>query len=914
MNVKQTSDGVLIYDRYYRKKPSPVLLALNKTLLCCALCFCSIMYLMEEYELFVNSAAVAGAAAGFAAAFSLLFVFVKNRYAVPVMLFAAGTYVWLNHEELWKSLSYFVDAAMLNCEGRFVAPRQYLWHNEWLLSEGNPLFMDGVTAGCIIACALYALVCAASLSKKPRVLPAAVTFVLLCIPRVIAERLEFNVWLIPTIALFAGVAAMSKSYSGGLAIKQGAARSYRKSLSDDEREFSWSVRRSPYIKRVAMRCGFYSKYVSVGMYCAALFSVTLLSGSLFFAKGSSIDYTGVYELVQSIGEDTGIVDSPFEEGPMSQYFTRPEKPESSNNLNITSPGTGDQDIIRVKTRSERPVYLRGDIGIDFKGSYWTSPVAKEPETWLRSGVKDKYRPCEALVGHSLLAAKYMPYSSSSVGNIYAEPETISIIDLGSDALISSADVVIDYLCDTSVVFLPAYTAEFSYYNSERFKTYGDVVVRVNEDYGVVNTVQCTALFPAYTNTDEDGGRGEELVDSLEELYDDNFCSVNSVYDTVVPEMAGEPNLITRYSMYVAETYTEVPQSIESELSDFIKETGLVEKILPELQSVENDNSLSFNYDSSFRYIYARVVADYLRDNYTYTLEQVNDSDNPVMSFLNETKRGHCSLYASAMTLILREMGIPARYCTGFVARPDGTGTVTLKAKNLHAWCEVYLGEIGWATFDPTSSSLYPENSSVAPPRPDNDQPRPEVTQRPDVTTMPDAPDISEPDIPDVEEEINDGGFDFSVAVSYIPAIFGIMAGLALIITAVCLYSRLKNSADRKLKQLRQADPSDAAAEIYRIILDQLEICGIIPDKGELPGGFFERADRRFCTCLAPQTRLLEALAFGNAEIMAEERNFLSGQLETLTEMAVRCAGFIKRIRLRRAYLKENERRPQKKRH
>ncbi len=895
MNVKQISDGVLIYDRYYRKKPRAVLLALKKMLLCCAVCFCSVMYLQREYEFTVSRVAMAGAAAGFGALFSLIFVFVKKRYALPVMLLATGTYVCLNYEELWKSLSYFVDAAMLNCEGRFIAPRDYLWHDEKLLTAKNTLYLEGVAAGCFIACALYALICAASLSKKPRALPIITTFVLLCIPRVIAERLEFDVWLIPTTALFAAIAAMSGSYSGGLAIKHGGVRSYKKSISDDERNFIKNVRRAPYIKSVQMRCGFYSKYVSVGMYCAALFSVTVLSGSMFFEKGSSIDYNGIYEFVKSIGDDAGITDSPFESGPMSQYFTRPEKPESNNYLNITSPGTGEQDIIRVRSQSDRPLYLRGDIGVDFKGSFWTSPVSGESEAWLQSGLKEKYRPCEALVGHSLLAAEYLPYTSPLSGSEYSLDLTAGI-DLGSDALISSADVVIDYLCDTSVVFLPAYTAEFSYYNSERFNTFGDVVVRVNKDFGVVNTVQCTALLPAYTNTDEGDGNGEDLVESLENLYNMSFCSVNSVYGTVVPEMAGTDNLITLYGFFVDETYTDVPAEMKKPLDEFINTAGFYNKL-----ETEWDGS----WKSAKRYLAARIVADYLRDNYTYTLSPVNDSSNPVMSFLNDTKSGHCSLYASAMTLILREMGIPARYCTGFVAHPDNSGIATLKAKNLHAWCEVYLGEIGWATFDPTSSALNPSNAAEPPHVPETVQPRPDVTQRPDVTSKPSDPEISEPDLPSVGEDAPEGEFDFSALKPYLPAIIGTMAAAALIITALCAYLRLKNKVAKKVEELRQGDPSDTSAEIYRIILDQLEICGLVPDKGELPGGFFERADRRFCTCLAPQTDLLEALAFGRIKVDSEDRNFLSGQLETLTEMTVRCSGLIKRIRLRRAYLKEN---------
>jgi transglutaminase-like putative cysteine protease len=103
----------------------------------------------------------------------------------------------------------------------------------------------------------------------------------------------------------------------------------------------------------------------------------------------------------------------------------------------------------------------------------------------------------------------------------------------------------------------------------------------------------------------------------------------------------------------------------------------------------------------------------LQENYVYSLTAENDSENPVMSFLTETKSGHCSLYASAMTLIMRELGFPARYCTGFVVNPAGTeGHVTLRARNLHAWCEVYLGELGWVTFDPTGSAANTGNNAA----------------------------------------------------------------------------------------------------------------------------------------------------------------------------------------------------------
>ena len=78
-----------------------------------------------------------------------------------------------------------------------------------------------------------------------------------------------------------------------------------------------------------------------------------------------------------------------------------------------------------------------------------------------------------------------------------------------------------------------------------------------------------------------------------------------------------------------------------------------------------------------------------------------------MQFLNETKSGHCSLYATAMTLMLRRLGIPARYCTGYAVHPQTvSGNVkVLKQRDLHAWVEVYMDDFGWVTFDPTSADV-----------------------------------------------------------------------------------------------------------------------------------------------------------------------------------------------------------------
>ncbi len=60
-------------------------------------------------------------------------------------------------------------------------------------------------------------------------------------------------------------------------------------------------------------------------------------------------------------------------------------------------------------------------------------------------------------------------------------------------------------------------------------------------------------------------------------------------------------------------------------------------------------------------------------------------------FLEKTRAGHCEYFATATTLILRECGIPARYCVGFAVNEYDTNRNewVIRGKHAHAWCRVW---------------------------------------------------------------------------------------------------------------------------------------------------------------------------------------------------------------------------------
>lgn len=106
---------------------------------------------------------------------------------------------------------------------------------------------------------------------------------------------------------------------------------------------------------------------------------------------------------------------------------------------------------------------------------------------------------------------------------------------------------------------------------------------------------------------------------------------------------------------------------------------------------------------------AQRIQSHLQHDFRYVLDgppaPVTD---PLADFLFVRKEGYCEYFASAMAVMLRSRGIPARVATGFLGGfyNDVTHTTVIRASDAHAWVEAYIApaddEPGvWTTFDPT---------------------------------------------------------------------------------------------------------------------------------------------------------------------------------------------------------------------
>lgn len=146
-------------------------------------------------------------------------------------------------------------------------------------------------------------------------------------------------------------------------------------------------------------------------------------------------------------------------------------------------------------------------------------------------------------------------------------------------------------------------------------------------------------------------------------------------------------------------YISLDKAAEEDLVYPEEKSEILEKIVKEA-------NLSSDFDVNEN---IKRLHQWYANNFTYTL---NYTDNGKIrtfdDFLISSRRGHCEYFASSTALILRYIGIPTRYVTGFLVNDkredEGKGMYWIRLKNAHAW-NVYWDGYGWKVIDNTPASI-----------------------------------------------------------------------------------------------------------------------------------------------------------------------------------------------------------------
>ena len=116
-----------------------------------------------------------------------------------------------------------------------------------------------------------------------------------------------------------------------------------------------------------------------------------------------------------------------------------------------------------------------------------------------------------------------------------------------------------------------------------------------------------------------------------------------------------------------------------------------------------------------------TINGYFQGNFSYSTWQgppslTDTNETPVSRFLLRTHSGHCEYFATATVLLLRRIGVPARYAVGYAVHEASGGKYVVRQRDAHAWCLVWNEyRQTWKDFDTTPASWVAEESKRASP-------------------------------------------------------------------------------------------------------------------------------------------------------------------------------------------------------
>ena len=258
----------------------------------------------------------------------------------------------------------------------------------------------------------------------------------------------------------------------------------------------------------------------------------------------------------------------------------------------------------------------------------------------------------------------------------------------------------------------------------------------------------------------------------------------------------------------------------------------------------------------------------------------------VSYFVLEAPEGYCVYFASAMAVMARIAGLPARYVEGYLAVPDENGECVVTGRSAHAWAEVYFKGFGWVVFDatppddqqdeqepdegddaqggnaggtqptatPAPTDGMTEDRPTATPEPtnpsngaDGNEPTPTPTPDPNEDGMFGDTGNDEPETtPEPDNAPRTGEDDSSRGRGWRLALLLIL--LLLVIAAAVLLVRRRLKATDPLSVSEKFSGEDRLMLWYRAMLTALSQAGVRYEPGDTPSSLAARAlERGACT-------------------------------------------------------------------
>ena len=158
------------------------------------------------------------------------------------------------------------------------------------------------------------------------------------------------------------------------------------------------------------------------------------------------------------------------------------------------------------------------------------------------------------------------------------------------------------------------------------------------------------------------------------------------------------------------------------------------RVLELARRIEAEAKAENPYDS------AKAIETWLRRHieYSETISAPPPNVDIVEWILFDARQGYCTYYASAMIVMLRHLGIPARLAAGFSqgAYDAETGQFVVRERDAHTWVEVYFPGYGWVEFEPTSAEAPIQRDGDELAQEQEEPQQPEATETPSPSPTP----------------------------------------------------------------------------------------------------------------------------------------------------------------------------------
>ncbi|OQP08883.1 transglutaminase [Geobacillus sp. 47C-IIb] len=148
-------------------------------------------------------------------------------------------------------------------------------------------------------------------------------------------------------------------------------------------------------------------------------------------------------------------------------------------------------------------------------------------------------------------------------------------------------------------------------------------------------------------------------------------------------------------------YTQLPDTLPKRVRDLAKQiTEGKETVYDKVKAIEQ-------YFHMNGYAYETTNVAVPRANQDY-----------VDQFLFETKQGYCDNFSTSMAVLVRSLGIPARWVKGYTSgqlaeEQNGAEFYKVRNNDAHSWVEVYFEGVGWVPFEPTQGFVNPYAFSLS---------------------------------------------------------------------------------------------------------------------------------------------------------------------------------------------------------